>query len=131
MNISSLMAISPIEGRYQNKVTNLRPIFSEYGLIKFRVIVEIRWFIIMADHANIPELPPLSQHAKDLLNDIIENFSEQDAIRIKHIESGINHDVKAVEYFLKERIENNQELKKVSEFFHFGCTSEDINNLAY
>lgn len=131
MDIVSLMAISPLEGRYHSKFNDLRPIFSEYGLIKFRVMVEVRWLQMMADHANLPELPPLSNHAKNLLDSLVENFSEQDAVRVKHIESGINHDVKAVEYFIKERIEGNAELAKISEFIHFGCTSEDINNLAY
>jgi adenylosuccinate lyase len=131
MTLSPLMAISPLEGRYHEKIVNLRPIFSEYGLIKFRVIVEIRWLELLAEHGHLPELAPLSSHAQTLLNDIIENFSEQDAVRIKHIESVINHDVKAVEYYLKERIINNTELNKIAEFIHFGCTSEDINNLAY
>ncbi len=131
MDLSALMAISPLEGRYQEKVNGLRPIFSEYGLIKFRVIVEIRWLQFLTEHANLPELPSLSKHANEVLDGIIEHFSEQDASRIKHIESGINHDVKAIEYFLKERIENNAELTAISEFIHFGCTSEDINNLAY
>lgn len=131
MSNFSLMAISPLEGRYAEKVQELRPIFSEYGLMKFRIIVEIRWLQMLAEHGNLHELPPLSKRANDILNSIIENFSEQDAARIKHIESGINHDVKAIEYYLKERVENNAELAKVSEFIHFGCTSEDINNLAY
>lgn len=131
MPISALTAISPLEGRYQDKVSGLRPIFSEYGLIKFRVIVEIRWLQTLVEFGNIPELPHLSPHAHDILNDIIDNFSEQDATRIKHIENGINHDVKAVEYFIKERISGNTELAAISEFIHFGCTSEDINNLAY
>src|SRR5579883_1832395 len=131
MDTSALMAISPLDGRYQEKMNELRPIFSEYGLIKFRVIVEIRWIEILAEFANLPELPRLSPHAKNLLNEIIDNFSLQDAQRIKHIESGINHDVKAVEYFIKERIAGNEELAAISEFIHFGCTSEDINNLAY
>lgn len=129
--ISSLMTISPLDGRYQEKVNCVRPIFSEYGLMKFRVLVEIRWLQMLAEHAKLPELPPFSHHANDILNAIVEDFSEQDAARIKHIESGINHDVKAVEYFIKERIQNNQELASKSEFIHFGCTSEDINNLAY
>src|SRR5260221_4066442 len=86
---------------------------------------------MLAEHGKLPELPPFSRHAKTLLDAMIDNFSEQDAVRIKHIESGINHDVKAVEYFLKERIENNKELQAVNEFFHFACTSEDINNVAY
>lgn len=131
MDTSALMAISPLDGRYQEKVSGLRAIFSEYGLIHFRVIVEIRWLEMLAEFADLPEVPSLSPHAKKLLNDIIENFSIQDAERIKHIESGINHDVKAVEYFIKEHISGNQELAALSEFIHFGCTSEDINNLAY
>lgn len=131
MSVSALTAISPLEGRYQERMNDLRPTFSEYGLIKFRVIVEIRWLQTLATHANLPELPALSSHANALLESIIENFSEQDAIRIKHIESVTNHDVKAVEYFIKERIEGNSELAAISEFIHFGCTSEDINNLAY
>ncbi len=128
---SLLMAISPLEGRYHDKMATLRPIFSEYGLIRFRVLVEIRWLIMLSEHAKLPECPRFSKHALTLLENIIENFSEQDAKRIKHIESSINHDVKAVEYFLKEHITGNEELSKVSEFIHFGCTSEDINNLAY
>ena len=131
MTISALMAISPLEGRYEEKLHDLRPTFSEYGLIRFRVIVEIRWLQTLAEHANLPELPKLSHHANTLLNSMIDNFSEQDAIRIKHIESVTNHDVKAIEYFLKERIQDNTELSAISEFIHFGCTSEDINNLAY
>lgn len=131
MTISALTAISPLEGRYQEKINDLRPTFSEYGLIKFRVTIEIRWLQTLAEHAHLPELPPFSHHANALLNSIIDNFSEQDAIRIKHIESVINHDVKAVEYFIKEHIVGNAELAKISEFIHFGCTSEDINNLAY
>ncbi|HTM63501.1 MAG TPA: adenylosuccinate lyase [Gammaproteobacteria bacterium] len=131
MDTASLMAISPLDGRYQDKVASLRPIFSEFGLIKFRVIVEIRWLQMLAESGKVPEIPRISTHAAKILNDIIENFSIQDAERVKHIESGINHDVKAVEYFIKERISGNEELAKVSEFIHFGCTSEDINNLAY
>lgn len=127
----TLTAISPLDGRYHEKVQQLRPIFSEFGLIRFRVIVEIRWLQMLAEHAKLPELPPISHRGLTILNDIIANFSEQDALRIKHIESGINHDVKAVEYFLKEHISGNKELAQVCEFIHFGCTSEDINNLAY
>jgi len=131
MTHAALTAISPLDGRYHDKVHNLRPIFSEYGLMKFRVTIEVRWLQMLAEHGQLAELSPLSQHANSLLNALVDNFSEQDALRIKHIESGINHDVKAVEYFLKERIEGNVELAKISEFIHFGCTSEDINNLAY
>lgn len=131
MDTSTLMAISPLDGRYYEKVSQLRSIFSEFGLIKFRVIVEIRWLEMLVDHVNLPNMPRLSTQAKTILNKIIDEFSEKDALRIKHIESGINHDVKAVEYFIKEHIAGNQELANISEFIHFGCTSEDINNLAY
>ncbi|EKD69971.1 MAG: hypothetical protein ACD_46C00685G0001 [uncultured bacterium] len=131
MDTDTLMAISPLDGRYQEKVNSLRAIFSEYGLMKFRVMVEVRWLEMLSDFANLTEVPRINQHAKNVLNEMIDNFSLQDAARIKHIESGINHDVKAVEYFIKERVEGNQELADISEFIHFGCTSEDINNLAY
>jgi adenylosuccinate lyase len=131
METTAFMAISPLDGRYQDKVTGLRDIFSEYGLIKFRVIVEIRWIEMLAEFANLPEIPRLSADAKKILNNIIENFSPQDGLRVKEIESGINHDVKAVEYFIKEKFSDNAELQAISEFIHFGCTSEDINNLAY
>ena len=128
MDISSLMAISPLDGRYQDKVTSLREIFSEYGLIKHRIIVEIRWLELLL---NLPEIGKLSSSAKKQLDDMIESFSPIDAMQIKKIEARINHDVKAVEYFIKERILDHPELKAVSELIHFGCTSEDINNLAY
>lgn len=127
----ALMAISPLDGRYFEKMSSLRTIFSEYGLIRFRVTVEIRWLETLSEHANLPEMPPLSPTSKKHLDDIILHFSEQDALKIKQIESGINHDVKAVEYFIKEKIKDNMELSNLSEFIHFGCTSEDINNLAY
>jgi len=130
MDTTALMAISPLDGRYQEKVTALRSIFSEYGLIRFRVIVEIRWIEMLAK-ANLPDIPALSAAAKTQLSNIIENFSETDALKVKQIESGINHDVKAVEYFIREKIGHHAELKTISEFIHFGCTSEDINNLAY
>jgi len=131
MELSQLTAISPIDGRYGSRTETLRPIFSEYGLIRHRVIVEIRWLQALAAHESITEVPALGGHAERVLNDIIENFSEQDAQRVKNIESTTNHDVKAVEYFLKEKIAGNTELEAVSEFIHFACTSEDINNLAY
>ncbi len=131
MDTTALMAISPLDGRYQEKVNSLRAIFSEYGLIKFRVMVEIRWLDMLAEFGNLPEIPRLSSHARNILNDIIEKFSLQDALRVKHIESGINHDVKSIEYFIKEKISGNEELEAINEFIHFGCTSEDINNLAY
>ena len=131
MELSQLTAISPIDGRYGAKTDALRPIFSEYGLIRHRVVVEVRWLQALAAHEGISEVPPLGGHAENVLNDIIEKFSEQDAQRVKNIESTTNHDVKAVEYFLKEKITGNAELEAVSEFIHFACTSEDINNLAY
>lgn len=131
MELTQLTAISPVDGRYGQKTDALRPIFSEYGLIRHRVIVEVRWLQALAAHESIAEVPTLSSHADHLLNDIIENFSEQDAQRVKNIERTTNHDVKAVEYFLKEKTEGNSELQAISEFIHFGCTSEDINNLAH
>ena len=131
MDLSQLTAITPIDGRYGSKTDSLRPIFSEYGLIRHRVIVEIRWLQALAAHDDITEVADLGTHANRVLNDIIENFSEQDAQRVKNIERTTNHDVKAVEYFLKEKITGNAELEAVSEFIHFACTSEDINNLAY
>jgi adenylosuccinate lyase len=131
MTVSNLMAISPLEGRYAEKVNELRPVMSEYGLIKFRVLVEIRWLQLLIAEAALPELKGISAKANGLLENISENFSEKDAERIKEIETGINHDVKAVEYFIKEHIAKIPELAKLHEFIHFGCTSEDINNLAY
>ena len=131
MELSSLTAVSPIDGRYHNKTTALQPIFSEFGLIKYRVIVEIRWLQYLANHEAIQEVPAFSSEANAILNTIVDNFSVEDAKRVKDIERTTNHDVKAVEYFLKEQIADNQELTKVSEFIHFSCTSEDINNLAY
>ena len=131
MELSSLTAISPIDGRYGDKTRDLRVIFSEYGLIRHRVLVEVRWLRMLADHPGITEVPALSHHAVKLLESIAENFSVEDAQRVKNIERTTNHDVKAVEYFLKEKIAGNVELEAISEFIHFACTSEDINNLAY
>ncbi|MEI7840921.1 MAG: adenylosuccinate lyase [Methylococcaceae bacterium] len=131
MTHTTLTAISPIDGRYADKVDELRPIFSEYGLIRFRVQVEIRWLQALANQAEIVEVSPFSDGANQQLNDIFTHFSEADALRVKAIEKTTNHDVKAVEYFLKEKIAGNAELEKVSEFIHFACTSEDINNLSY
>jgi len=131
MELSSLTAISPIDGRYGDKTHDLRVVFSEYGLIRHRVLVEVRWLRMLADHPGITEVATLSQHAVKLLESIAENFSVEDAQRVKNIERTTNHDVKAVEYFLKEKITGNAELEAVSEFIHFACTSEDINNLAY
>lgn len=131
MNLSDLSAISPIDGRYGDKTADLRPIFSEYGLIRHRVLVEVRWLQHLSMIEKITEVPPLGEHANNILNNIVTNFSYDDANRVKNIEKATNHDVKAVEYFLKEKIQGNAELEAVSEFIHFACTSEDINNLAY
>ena len=131
MELTALTAISPIDGRYADKTADLRPIFSEYGLIRHRVQVEVRWLQALACHPGIPEVPPLSEAALRLLDGLVEQFTVADAQRIKDIERVTNHDVKAVEYRLKEKIAGNAELEAVSEFIHFACTSEDINNLAY
>lgn len=131
MELSALTAISPIDGRYADKTAELRPIFSEYGLIRHRVLVEVRWLQALARHPGIPEVPPLSEHAAHLLDGLAETFGLADAQRVKNIERTTNHDVKAVEYLLKEKIAGNKELEAVGEFIHFACTSEDINNLAY
>jgi len=131
MELSSLTAISPVDGRYAGRVTELRHLFSEYALIKHRVIVEIRWLQFLAATDAIAEVPPLSQHAQSVLEDVIAKFDVEDAQRVKNIERTTNHDVKAVEYFLKEKTAGNAELAKISEFWHFACTSEDINNLSH
>jgi adenylosuccinate lyase len=131
MDLSPLSAVSPVDGRYGRKTQSLRGIFSEYGLIFHRVIVEIRWLQALAAEPQISEVPALSDNANALLDGIIENFGEADAQRVKDIEKTTNHDVKAVEYYLKEKIASNAELTDVNEFIHFACTSEDINNLSH
>ena len=131
MNSSPLTNISPVDGRYANKTENLQNIASEYGLIKYRVIVEIAWLKQLAERPDIAELPFLSQDASDFLDNIVLNFSPEEAAHVKEFEATTNHDVKAVEYYLKEKISGNAELFEASEFIHFACTSEDINNLAY
>ncbi|MGB0845158.1 MAG: adenylosuccinate lyase [Thiolinea sp.] len=131
MELSALTALSPVDGRYAGKTADLRRWFSEYGLIFHRVKVEIRWLQALAEHAQIHEVPALSAEADAFLEQILEQFSENDALRVKAIERTTNHDVKAVEYYLKEKIADQPELNAVSEFIHFACTSEDINNLSY
>ncbi|MCP5437868.1 MAG: adenylosuccinate lyase [Sedimenticolaceae bacterium] len=131
MQLTSLTAISPIDGRYGSKTADLRPIFSEYGLIRFRVTVEIRWLQSLAAHPGITEVPAFSGAAEAALESIITGFTETDAQRVKDIERTTNHDVKAVEYLIKEKFAGNDELENVSEFVHFACTSEDINNLSH
>lgn len=131
MQLSSLTAVSPVDGRYAGKTEALRPIFSEYGLIRFRVMVEVRWLQRLAAHPEITEVPAFSDEANAILNTLAEDFSITHAERVKEIERTTNHDVKAVEYLLKEQAAKLPELDKVSEFIHFACTSEDINNLSH
>jgi adenylosuccinate lyase len=131
MDLSALSAISPIDGRYASKTVALRDVFSEFGLIKRRVLVEVRWLQCLADHQGIEEVPALSPAATRALEQILVDFNEIDARRIKDIEATTNHDVKAVEYFIKEHFADSEELQAVSEFVHFACTSEDINNLSH
>ncbi len=131
MELSSLTAVSPIDGRYGDKVSPLRAIFSEFGLLKFRVEVEVRWLQKLAACAQIAEVPAFDADANAYLDAIIAGFSKEDAARIKTIERTTNHDVKAVEYFLKEKVASVPALHAVSEFIHFACTSEDINNLSH
>ena len=131
MQLSSLTAVSPVDGRYAGKTSALRPIFSEFGLIRCRVQVEVRWLQRLAAHAGIPEVAPFSDEANALLDQLAENFQLEHAERVKEFERTTNHDVKAVEYLLKEQAKQLPELAKVNEFIHFACTSEDINNLSH
>jgi adenylosuccinate lyase len=131
MELSALTAVSPVDGRYGSKTADLRPIFSEFGLIRNRVLVEVRWLQQLAAHPQIPEVPALSDTANALLNGIVDNFGLTDAERVKEIERTTNHDVKAVEYLIKEKFKDNAELAAINEFVHFACTSEDINNLSH
>lgn len=131
MKVSTLRALSPADGRYADKVSSLRDIFSEFGLIRFRVLVEVRWLQCLADEPGIEELAPLSSVMKDVLNNIVDGFSLDDAEQVKTIEATTNHDVKAVEYFIREKLGNGPETQSLKDFLHFSCTSEDINNLSY
>jgi len=131
MELDTLLAISPIDGRYAGQSKELREYFSEYGLVKSRVVVEIAWLINLTQHPTITEVPPLSRDALTVLEQIAADFDVNDAARVKDIERTTNHDVKAVEYFLKEKVAAFRELHAINEFIHFACTSEDINNLAY
>ena len=131
MKSEHLFSISPLDGRYNQAIEEFREVTSEYGLIKYRVIVEIKWFIHLSKISKIKELPKLNIKDTRYLIDLIDNFSLKDAKRIKTIESKTNHDVKAVEYFLKEKFKKSKKLNKYAEFIHFACTSEDINNLSY
>ncbi len=131
MKLTALSAISPIDGRYADKTWDLREICSEFGLIRYRLIVEVRWLQALAANPAMPEVPKLSDEARATLEEIITNFSMREGQRVKAIEDTTNHDVKAVEYYLKEKIKKNEEIADIFEFIHFACTSEDINNLAY
>jgi len=131
MDLSPLTAISPLDGRYGDKTSELRPLFSEYGLIRHRVLVEVEWLKTLAGCGELKEIPPLSERSVRILDDIVTGFAMPEAQRVKEIEATTHHDVKAIEYFLRERIADDPELKRVGEFIHFACTSEDINNLAY
>ncbi|MEK7697072.1 MAG: adenylosuccinate lyase, partial [Pseudomonadota bacterium] len=131
LELSPLTAVSPLDGRYANATRALRPWFSEYGLIRLRVLVEVRWLQTLADHPAIDELAPFAPAAVKQLHELTAHFSVDHAQRVKDIEATTNHDVKAIEYFLKEKVRGNRELEKAAEFIHFACTSEDINNLAY
>lgn len=129
--LSALNAVSPVDGRYGNKTIALRSIFSEFGLIRFRVEVEVRWLQQLSRHTGVPEVPAFSAATNALLDSIVTGFNEADAQAVKDIERTTNHDVKAVEYFLKNKFKGNAELEAVLEFVHFACTSEDINNLSH
>jgi adenylosuccinate lyase len=130
MHLSALTALSPLDGRYSSKVAALRPLLSEFGLMHRRVQVEIEWFIALSD-AGLAEFKPLTEAARGLLRGLVARFSEADAEAIKAIERTTNHDVKAVEYWLKGRFESSPELQAAGEFVHFACTSEDINNTSH
>ncbi len=131
MDLSELTAVSPIDGRYGGKTAALRPIFSEYGLIRLRTLVEVRWLQSLAEHPGIAEVPPLSERARAHLDALVSGFDLGAAARVKEIEAETNHDVKAVEYYLKEQVRDDPELSAISEFIHFACTSEDVNNLSH
>jgi adenylosuccinate lyase len=131
MPLSALTALSPLDGRYAAKVAPLRELFSEYALIRFRVVVEIAWLKALAAESAIAEVPAFSAATIKQLDQIVSGFSEADGEAVKAIEARTNHDVKAIEYFLKERLAGNEEIARVTEFIHFACTSEDINNLCH
>ena len=131
MTLTTLNAISPVDGRYQSKTAALQPFFSEYALIRYRVIVEVRWLQQLAANSDIGEVAALSESANAFLEEIIAKFDESQAALVKEKEAVTNHDVKAVEYYLKEKFAENEELAVSMEFVHFACTSEDINNLSY
>ncbi|MDF1645381.1 MAG: adenylosuccinate lyase [Legionellaceae bacterium] len=131
MTLSALNSISPVDGRYLKKTRPLTPFFSEFGLIYYRLIIEIRWFESLAENPKIAEVPPLTETAQAFLNQLISQFDENEAKAIKAYEKKTNHDVKAIEYYLRDKLEGCDSLRSAKSFIHFACTSEDINNLAY
>lgn len=131
MKLSALNAISPIDGRYMQKTKSLSPYFSEFALIYFRLMVEIKWLESLGENDNIKEVKKLSKKSKDFLANLLKHFNEEEALTVKKYEKKVNHDVKAIEYYLREKFEQVKELKDIISFIHFACTSEDINNLAY
>ena len=131
MEYTVTTALSPLDGRYFSKVETLKPIFSEFGLIKYRLQVEIAWFNALSMHPEVKELPELSQSNYNFIDSLLTGFSPNEAQKVKNIEAKTNHDVKAVEYYLKDKFLSVKTLKDHIEFIHFACTSEDINNLAY
>src|SRR5918993_800624 len=131
MPLSALTALSPLDGRYASRMAPLRELFSEYALIRFRLLVEVAWLKALAAEPAIEEVPPFSPATLKQLDDLVSGFSEADGEAVKGIEARTNHDVKAIEYFLKDRLGGNQEVARVAEFIHFACTSEDINNLCH
>jgi hypothetical protein len=128
--LSGLDALSPLDGRYASRVAALRPLLSESAFVRHRVLVEVEWLVALSD-LGLPELPRFTEAARARLRTVVEGFSAADAARVKAIEAVTNHDVKAVEYFLKERVAGDAELERASEFIHFACTSEDINNTSH
>jgi len=132
VDFTTLTALSPLDGRYANKAASLRPYLSEYALIRYRVLIEVRWLQHLADEPSLPELGPLDAPVKDVLNFVVDHFGHEDARRVKELESETNHDVKAVEYFLRQKLEGvSSSAGSLAPFLHFASTSEDINNLAY
>jgi len=131
MQLTALSAISPIDGRYADKTWDLRSICSEYGLIRYRLIVEVRWLQALAAEPEVGDIEPFSAEATEFLDSLVNDFDINEGQQVKSIEDTTNHDVKAVEYYLRNKIKNVDEIAHVNEFIHFGCTSEDINNLAY
>lgn len=131
MDFNPISAISPIDGRYASKTEALREVFSEYALMRFRLLIEVKWLQTLSETGGIAELSQLSENARQILDNLVADFSLQDASRIKEIEATTNHDVKAIEYFIREKVQTHPELQSASEFLHFACTSEDINNLSH